>query len=71
MKLDELDHTLFIEQEDGAVGDTFRCENVISGGDLTMRPEVTEQRVIDPLQRISPGFERRNWVDTDTQDLGI
>ena len=36
-----------------------------------MRPEVAEEWIFYPLEGICPGFQGRNMVDADAQNLGI
>jgi len=36
-----------------------------------MRPEITEDRIMDPAKGFCPGFEAGNRVYADAQNLGI
>jgi len=36
-----------------------------------MRPEVAEEWILNTLEGFCPGFQDRNMVDADAQNLGI
>jgi hypothetical protein len=64
------DNPLFIDDEDGSLGYSFRPENIIFQGDLPMGPEIAQyrERYIDAA---SPCFETRKVVCKNTQNLGV
>lgn len=72
MDIDIPDNPLFIDDENGALGTTFvRSKHAIFLSHHAVGPEIAEQGIIDAAQAFCPGFDARDMIDANAQDLGV
>ena len=72
MDIDIADDPLLIDHKNGALRTAFVfSKDIIFFGYRTVGPEIAEQGIIDAAQALSPGFDRRDRIGGDAQDLGI
>ena len=60
-----------IDDKEGTFAETFRAQHTVQFGNFSVRPEITEERIVNPSHAFSPGDQTIGGVNTYTQNLGI
>lgn len=71
MMIDMSNDPLRINNKNRPLGMAGVSHNAVLLRDLSMRPEIGQQRIIDTAQGFGPRLVTGNRIDRDTQNLGV